>query len=456
MTARTLLDILKQVYPLRTCKHLLNRPCLEYHIGNCKAPCVNLISEDDYNTMIFNVKEVIKGNISGVLKDLKTQMMDHAFRLEFEQAQIIKKKYDLLENYHARSIVSSNTLHDMEVFSFDDADNSFYVNYMRIIQGAIIQSFSIEMKRRLEETQEELLSLAIIELRQRFESSVKEIIVPLKLDMELENVKFTIPKKGEKFEILALSTRNAKQYRFETEKLRSLVDPERHSKRILAELQKDLHLPEPPAVIECFDNSNFQGDYAVAGMVQFVNGKPNKAGYRHFNIKTVEGPDDYASMKEVVRRRYSRLVEEGKELPNLIITDGGKGQMEVVRQVIQDELHIEIPIAGLAKDSSHRTNELLFGFPPKTVQLKPNSDAFRLLAQIQEEVHRFAISFHRKKFQKGFVHSELNDIKGIGKTTAEKLLLELKSVKNIKEANLHRLSEIIGPAKAKIVFAHFH
>lgn len=456
MTARTLLDILKQVYPLRTCKHLLNRPCLEYHIDNCKAPCVNLISEDDYNTMIFNVKEVIKGNISGVLKDLKTQMMDHASRLEFEQAQIIKKKYDLLENYHARSIVSSNTLHDMEVFSFDDADNSFYVNYMRIIQGAIIQSFSIEMKRRLEETQEELLSLAIIELRQRFESSVKEIIVPLKLDMEIENVKFTIPQKGEKFEILALSTRNAKQYRFETEKLRSLVDPERHSKRILAELQKDLHLPEPPAVIECFDNSNFQGDYAVAGMVQFVNGKPNKAGYRHFNIKTVEGPDDYASMKEVVRRRYSRLVEEGKELPNLIITDGGKGQMEVVRQVIQDELHIEIPIAGLAKDSSHRTNELLFGFPPKTVQLKPNSDAFRLLAQIQEEVHRFAISFHRKKFQKGFVHSELNDIKGIGKTTAEKLLLELKSVKNIKEADLQRLSEIIGPAKAKIVFAHFH
>ncbi len=456
MTARTLLDILKQVYPLRTCNHLMNRPCLEYHIGNCKAPCANLISEEDYNSMIFNVKEVIKGNISGVLKDLKTQMMDHASRLEFEQAQVLKKKYYLLENYHARSIVSSNTLHDMEVFSFDDADNSFYVNYMRIIQGAIIQSFSIEMKRRLEETPEELLSLAIIELRQRFESSVREIIVPLKLDMELENVKFTIPKKGEKFEILALSTRNAKQYRFETEKLRSLVDPERHSKRILAELQKDLHLPEPPAVIECFDNSNFQGDYAVAGMVQFVNGKPNKAGYRHFNIKTVQGPDDYASMREVVRRRYSRLKEEGKELPNLIITDGGKGQMEVVRQVVEDELHLEIPIAGLAKDDRHRTNELLFGFPPKTVQIKPNSEVFKLLTHIQDEVHRFAITFHRKQFQKGFVHSELNDIKGIGKSTAEKLLLELKSVKNIKEADLQRLSEIIGPAKAKIVYEHFH
>ena len=456
MTARTLLDILKQVYPLRTCKHLMSRPCLEYHIGNCKAPCADLISEEDYNSMIFNVKEVIKGNISGVLKDLKTQMMDHAARLEFEQAQVLKKKYDLLENYHARSIVSSNTLHDMEVFSFDDADSSFYVNYMRIIQGAIIQSFSIEMKRRLEETPEELLSLAIIELRQRFESTVREIIVPMKLDMEIENVKFTIPKKGEKFEILALSTRNAKQYRFDTEKLRSLVDPERHSKRILAELQKDLHLPEPPTVIECFDNSNFQGDYAVAGMVQFVNGKPNKAGYRHFNIKTVQGPDDYASMREVVRRRYSRLVEEGKDLPNLIITDGGKGQMEIVRQVIEDELHLEIPIAGLAKDDRHRTNELLFGFPPKTVQLKINSEVFKLLTHIQDEVHRFAITFHRKQFQKGFVHSEMNDIKGIGKATAEKLLLELKSVKNIKEADLQRLSEIIGPAKAKIVFEHFH
>ena len=406
--------------------------------------------------MILNIKEVIKGNISGVLKDLKAQMMDHASRLEFEQAQLIKRKYDLLEKYHSRSIVSSNTLHDMEVFSFDDADNSFYVNYMRIIQGAIIQSFSIEMKRKLEESQEELLSLAIIELRQRFESSVKEIIVPLKLDMELGNVKFTIPKKGEKLEILSLSTRNAKQYRFETEKLRSLVDPERHSKRILAELQKDLHLPEPPAVIECFDNSNFQGDYAVAGMVQFVNGKPNKAGYRHFNIKTVEGPDDYASMKEVVRRRYSRLLEEGKELPNLIITDGGKGQMEVVRQVIEDELHINIPIAGLAKDDRHRTNELLFGFPPRVVQMKPNSEVFHLLMHIQDEVHRFAISFHRKQFEKGFVHSELNEIKGIGKTTAEKLLLELKSVKNIKSADLQKLSDIIGPAKAKIVYEHFH
>ena len=403
MTAKTLLDILKQLYPLRTCKHNFKpgdigtghyRPCLEYQIGNCKAPCAGYISEEDYKSMILNMKEVIKGNISGVLKDLKTRMMEHAAKMEFEQAHVLKQKYDLLENYHSRSIVSSNTMHDMEVFSFDDADNSFYVNYMRIIQGAVIQAFSIEMKRKLEETPEELLSLAIIELRQRFESNVKEIIVPVSLDMELDDVRFTVPKKGEKLEILNLSTRNAKQYRAETEKLRSLVDPERHAMRVLTELQDSLHLPRIPEVIECFDNSNFQGDYAVAGMVQFLNGKPNKKEYRHFNIKTVDGPDDYASMKEVVRRRYSRLVEESKRLPDLIITDGGKGQMEVVRQVIEDELHIEIPIAGLAKDDRHRTNELLYGFPPNTVQVKPNSELFRLLMYIQDEVHRFAITFH--------------------------------------------------------------
>ncbi|MCQ2318980.1 MAG: excinuclease ABC subunit UvrC [Bacteroidales bacterium] len=464
MTAKTLLDILRQLYPIRTCKHNFKRndigtghyrPCLEYQIGNCKAPCAGIISEDEYNTMISSMKEVIKGNISGVLKDLKAQMMDHAAKMEFEQAHLLKQKYDLLENYHSRSVVSSNTLHDMEVFSFDDADSSFYVNYMRITQGAVIQAFSIEMKRRLEETPEELLSLAVIELRQRFESSVKEVIVPIELDMELEDVRFTVPKKGEKLEVLNLSVRNARQYRAETEKLRSLVDPERHAMRVLTELQNDLHLPTLPEVIECFDNSNFQGDYAVAGMVQFLNGKPNKKEYRHFNIKTVEGPDDYASMKEVVRRRYTRLVEEGRKLPDLIITDGGKGQMEIVRQVIEDELHIEIPIAGLAKDDRHRTNELLYGFPPSIVQMKPNSELFRLLMFIQDEVHRFAISFHRKKFQKGFIHSELNNIKGIGKQTAEKLLLEFKSVQNIKSAGLQRLGEVIGQAKAKIVFDHF-
>ena len=465
MTAKMLLEIVKQIYPVRTCKldlkeHNINnkhyRPCLEYHIGNCKAPCTSEIDEKEYNEMVANIKEIIKGNISGVLKDIKATMMRHAERLEFEQAHILKQKYELLESYHSRSVVCSNTLNDLEVFSYDDAEEYFYVNYMKIIQGAIVQSFSIEMRRKLEESAEELLSLAIIELRQQMCSKISEVITPIKLDIELEGVHFTIPKKGEKSEILALSLRNAKQYRAESEKLRSLVDPERHSARILTQLKNDMHLPTLPEVIECFDNSNFQGDYAVAGMVQFVNGKPNKKEYRHFNIKTVEGPDDYASMREVVRRRYKRLVEEDKPLPDLIITDGGKGQMEVVRQVIEDELHISIPIAGLAKDDKHRTNELLYGFPPQTVQIKPNSEVFHLLMHIQDEVHRFAITFHRNKFTKGFIHSELNDIKGIGKTTAEKLLLELRSIKNIKEADIERLSAIIGPAKARIVFEHFN
>ncbi|MGN0033568.1 MAG: excinuclease ABC subunit UvrC [Candidatus Limimorpha sp.] len=465
MAAKTLLDILKRIYPIRTCKLDLKeqnilkknyRPCLEYHIGNCKAPCTGGIEEKEYNEMVAGIKEIIKGNISGVLKDIKSTMMHHAELLEFEQAHVMKQKYELLESYHSRSVVCSNVLNDLEVYSYDDADEFFYVNYMKIIQGAIVQSFSIEMKRKLEESPEELMSLAIIELRQQTNSKISEIIIPIRLDIELEGVHFTIPKKGEKSEILALSLRNAKQYRAESEKLRSLTDPERHSARILTQLKNDLHLPTLPEVIECFDNSNFQGDYAVAGMVQFVNGKPNKKEYRHFNIKTVEGPDDYASMREVVRRRYRRLVEEDKPLPDLIITDGGKGQMDVVRQVIEDELHINIPIAGLAKNDKHKTNELLFGFPPKTVQIKPNSEVFRLLMHIQDEVHRFAITFHRNKFAKGFIHSELNDIKGIGKATAEKLLIELKSIKNIKEARFERLSEIIGPAKAKIVFEHFN
>jgi len=330
------------------------------------------------------------------------------------------------------------------------------VNYMKVKDGAVVQSHSFEMKRKLEETPEELLLLAVTDLRQQFGDHAPEIIVPMKLDYDIEDVEVNVPQRGDKLKLLDLSRRNAMQYRIDLEKQRSLVDPERHQKRVLNSLKEALQLDEVPNVIECFDNSNFQGDYAVAGMVQFVNGKPNKAGYRHFNIKTVEGPDDYASMKEVVHRRYSRLIEEDKPLPNLIITDGGKGQMEVVRQVIQDELHIDIPIAGLAKDDRHRTNELLFGFPPRVVGLKPNSEVFRLLTHIQDEVHRFAITFHRKKLEKGFMHSELAEIKGIGKKTAEKLLWELKSVKGIKEASIERLTEVIGPAKAKIVYEHFH
>ena len=463
-TAHILLDLLGQVYKVRSCRTPMTetgvekgkyKVCLDYHIHKCNGPCEGLISKSDYNTMIAEIREVIKGNLGGVLRDLKAQMMDHAARMEFEEAQQIKEKYDLLENYRSRSTVVSQSIHDVEVYSYVDDDETFYVNYMKVVDGAVVQSHSFEMKRRLEETPEELLLLAITELRQQFDAPAAEIIVPMKLDYALGEVQVTVPQRGDKLKLLDLSRRNAMQYRIDLEKQRTLVDPERHQKRVLNSLKEALQLEETPNVIECFDNSNFQGDYAVAGMVQFVNGKPNKAGYRHFNIKTVEGPDDYASMKEVVRRRYSRLIEEGKPLPQLIITDGGKGQMEVVRQVVEDELHVSIPIAGLAKDDRHRTNELLFGFPPRVVGLRPNSEVFRLLAHIQDEVHRFAITFHRKKFEKGFMHSELADIKGVGKKTAEKLLLELKSVNGIREASLERLTEIIGSAKAQVVYDHF-
>ena len=464
-TAHILLDLLSQVYKVRSCRTPLTesgvekgkyKVCLDYHIHKCNGPCEGLISKEDYNTMIAEIREVIKGNLGWVLRGLKSVMMDYASRMEFEEAQLVKEKYDLLEEYRSRSTVVSQSIHNVEVFSFIDDDETFYVNYMKVKDGAVVQSHSFEMKRRLEETSEDLLLLAVADLRQQFGDHAPEIIVPMKLDYPIDEVQVTIPQRGDKLKLLDLSRRNALQYKIDLEKQRSLVDPERHQKRVLNSLKEALQLEEAPNVIECFDNSNFQGDYAVAGMVQFVDGKPNKAGYRHFNIKTVEGPDDYASMKEVVRRRYSRLIEEGKPLPNLIITDGGKGQMEVVRQVIEDELHINIPIAGLAKDDRHRTNELLFGFPPQVVGLKPNSEVFRLLAHIQDEVHRFAITFHRKKFEKGFMHSELADIKGVGKKTGEKLLLELKSVKGIKEASLERLTEIVGSAKAEIVYKHFH
>jgi excinuclease ABC subunit C len=464
-TAHILLDLLSQVYKVRSCRTPLTesgvekgkyKVCLDYHIHKCNGPCEGLISKEDYNTMIAEIREVIKGNLGWVLRGLKSVMMDYASRMEFEEAQLVKEKYDLLEEYRSRSTVVSQSIHNVEVFSFIDDDETFYVNYMKVKDGAVVQSHSFEMKRRLEETSEELLLLAVADLRQQFGDHAPEIIVPMKLDYPIDEVQMTIPQRGDKLKLLDLSRRNALQYKIDLEKQRSLVDPERHQKRVLNSLKEALQLEEAPNVIECFDNSNFQGDYAVAGMVQFVNGKPNKAGYRHFNIKTVEGPDDYASMKEVVRRRYTRLIEEGKPLPNLIITDGGKGQMEVVRQVIEDELHVNIPIAGLAKDDHHRTNELLFGFPPRVVGLKPNSEVFRLLAHIQDEVHRFAITFHRKKFEKGFMHSELADIKGVGKKTGEKLLLELKSVKGIKEASLERLTEIVGSAKAEIVYKHFH
>ncbi len=464
-TAHVLLDLLRQVYPIRSCNTTLTlanvakgkyRVCLDYHIHKCAAPCVGEVSQEAYLQMIAEVREVIRGNLQGVLRGLKAQMMDLASRMEFEEAQLVKEKYELLEHYRSRSTVVSTTIHNVDVFSFVDADGLFYVNYMKVVEGAVVQSHTVEMKRKLEEPPEELLSLAVTDLRQQFESQSTEVVLPLKPDFDLGDVTVTVPQRGDKQKLLELSRRNALQYKMDLEKQRTLVDPERHQKRVLNQLKEALHLPKLPEVMECFDNSNFQGDYPVAAMVQFVNGKPNKNAYRHFNIKTVTGPDDYASMKEVVRRRYSRLIEEEKPLPDLIITDGGKGQMEVVREVIQDELHVDIAIAGLVKDDKHRTREMLFGFPPRAVGVKPDSEIFRLLTFMQDEVHRFAITHHRKKFEKGFLHSEMADIKGIGKATAEKLLLELKSVKAIKEAPLETLTSLVGPAKAKLVFDHFH
>lgn len=462
MTARTLLEMLRQLYPIRNCKLILKeeninnghyRPCLEYHIGNCKAPCDGSISEDDYRQMIQNIKRVIKGNIQEVLKDMKAQMMDHASRLEFEQAQVIKDKYDILENYHAKSVVCSNSLFDMEVFSYEDAGNSFYVNYMKIVEGAIIQSHSFELKRKLDESVEELLSMAIVEIRQMMEShNIKEIIVPTELDIKLEGVKFTIPQRGEKLDILELSQRNAKQYRLDTEKLRTLVDPERHTKRILNQMKDDLNLPVLPEVIECFDNSNFQGDYAVAAMTQFVNAKPNKSGYRHFNIKTVEGPNDFASMEEIIYRRYKRLLDEEQRLPDLIVVDGGKGQLSSAVKILQQlGLFGKISIIGIAE----KLEEIYFPGDSIPLYIDKRSETLKVIQHIRDEAHRFGITHHRKKFEKGFLHSELNDIKGIGKHTAEKLMLELKSVKNIKEASLETLEKIVGKAKAGIIYNYF-
>ena len=474
MTAKTLLEMLRQLYPIRNCKLILRqeniknghyRPCLEYHIGNCKAPCDGSISEDDYNEMIYNVKKVIKGNIQEVLRDMKSKMMAHAAKLEFEQAQAIKDKYDLLENYHAKSVVCSNTAHDMEVFSFEDADASFYINYMKIVEGAIIQSHSLEIKRKLEETPEELLSMAIIEIHQMnagtdsdTDSHInkgkknREIIIPIELDINIEGVHFSVPQRGEKFEILELSQRNAKQYRLEMEKLRTLVDPERHTKRILNQMKEDLKLPVLPEVIECFDNSNFQGDYAVAAMTQFVNAKPNKSGYRHFNIKTVEGPNDFASMEEIIYRRYSRLLNENQRLPDLIVVDGGKGQLSSAVKILQQlGLFGKISIIGIAE----KLEEIYFPGDSIPLYIDKRSETLKVIQHIRDEAHRFGITHHRKKFEKGFIHSELNDIKGIGKQTAEKLMLELKSVKNIKEASIETLESIVGKAKAKIVWEHF-
>lgn len=455
-----LLELIKQLYPIRTC-HLNLSPenisagkfnvCLEYHIKNCAGPCIGLQSQEDYMKNITQVKEILKGNTQEVSKALLQQMQELAAELKFEEAQKIKQKYDLIENYRAKSEVVSNILHNIDVFSIADDENSAYINYLHITNGCINQAFTFEYKKRLNETKEELLSLGIVEMRERYKSLSKEIIVPFELDIELKDVVFTVPQRGDKKKLLELSLLNVKQYKVDRLKQAEKLNPEQRSVRLMKEIQKELHLDKMPNHIECFDNSNIQGSDAVAACVVFKKAKPSKKDYRKYNIKTVEGPDDYASMKEVVRRRYQRAIDEQAPLPDLIITDGGKGQMEVVREMVEDELHLNIPIAGLAKDRKHRTSELLFGFPPQTIGLKQNTPLFHLLEQIQNEVHRFAITFHRDKRSKSQTKSALDEIKGIGEKTKTTLLKEFKSVKRLKEASLEEITAIVGEAKAKII-----
>lgn len=459
------LQLIKQLYPLRTCKLNLTpeniragkfKVCLEYHIKNCAAPCVGKQSLEEYQKNIDEIKEILKGNLKEVEQMLLTQMQDLAEEMRFEEAQKIKEKYVLLENYRAKSEVVSNVLHNIDVFSIeeDTEENSAFINYLHITNGAINQAFTFEYKKRLNESKEELLALGIAEMRERYQSLSREIIVPFEPDIELKNVTFTIPVKGDKKKLLELSLLNVKQYKLDRLKQTDKLNPEQRSMRLLKEIQQLLHLDSPPIRIECFDNSNIQGADAVAGCVVFVNGKPSKKDYRKYLIKTVEGPDDYASMKEVVRRRYQRAIEESTPLPDLLITDGGKGQMSAVKEVLE-ELQLTIPIAGLAKDNKHRTSELLYGFPPQTIGLKQNTPLFQLLTQIQDEVHRYAITFHRDKRSKRQTGSELDAITGIGEKTKQALLKEFKSVKRIREASAEEVSKVVGKAKGKIIEEYF-
>ena len=455
-----LLDLIKKLYKVRRCNLALTpesirngkfKVCLEYHIKNCQAPCIGQQSHDEYMKSIGEIKQILSGNTHELTRQMMEEMQRLASEMRFEEAQVIKEKYQLLENYQAKSEVVSSVLHNIDVFSIETDENDVFINYLHITNGCINQAFTFEYKKRMEETQEELLQLGIVEMRERYKSLSSEIIVPFELDLELANVTFTIPQRGEKKKLLDLSLLNVKQYRADRLKKAEKLNPEQKSVRLMKEIQAALGMGKMPYQIECFDNSNISGSDAVAACVVFKKAKPSKQDYRKYNIKTVEGPDDYASMQEVVRRRYSRAIEEGTPLPDLIITDGGKGQMEVVRQIVEDELHLSIPIAGLAKDDRHRTRELLFGFPPQTIGLKQNTPLFHLLEQIQDEVHRFAITFHRDKRSKRQTASALDTIKGIGEKTKSALLKHFKSVKRIREASEEELSTIIGSAKAKVL-----
>ncbi len=459
-TLNNMLNLIDKMYKVRKCRlpltiENINKGkydiCLEHHIKKCDAPCIGKQSQEEYMEMILEVKEILKGNTRIICEKMLKKMEALSEELKFEEAMEIKKKYDMALEFCEKSEVIANTYHNIDVFSIDNEEKSAFINYLHISNGCVNQAFTFEYKKRMEESAEEILVLGIAEMRERFGSHSKEIVVPFPLDIELKDVTITVPTRGDKKHLLELSKMNVRQYRIDSLKQAEKLNPEQRATNILKELQRKLGLEKLPMTIECFDNSNISGSDAVAGCVVFKQAKPAKSEYRKYNIKTVEGPDDYASMSEVVYRRYSRIINEQGTLPDLIITDGGKGQMEVVRKVIQDELHIDIPIAGLAKDNRHRTNELLFGFPQKTIGIEMDSPLFKFLTRIQDEVHRFAITFHRDKRSKSQVQSELDNIKGIGPATKTLLLKNFKSVKRIKEASLEEIEKVVGVSKAKII-----
>ena len=464
-TLYALLDLCRELYQPRPCHTPMTREgvengkydvCLDYHIHRCKAPCVGKQSHDDYMRCIEACKEILKGNTADVARKMREDMIALANELRFEEAQEIKRRYDLIESYRAKSEVVSNVLHNIDVFNIETEEKTAYINYLHVTNGCINQAFTFEYKKKLDETDEELLTLGIIEMRERYASQSKEIVVPFHVDLPDGMVEQTVPQKGDKKKLLELSKLNVKQYKFDRLKQADKLNPEQKQTRLMKEIQRDLGLPKLPLHIELFDNSNISGADAVATCVVFEKLKPAKSEYRKFNIKTVTGPDDYASMKEVVRRRYTRLSQEGRPLPDLIIADGGRGQMEMIREVVEDELGLEIPIAGLAKDDRHRTREMLYGFPPAIIGIKPESQLFRTLTQMQDEVHRFAISFHRDKRSKRQTASELDTIAGIGPATKQTLLKQFKSVKRIKEATLPELQALLGTTRGEKIYHNLH
>ncbi len=462
---KTVLDLIHNIYGIRTCNNKLTedaiksgkyKVCLDYHIKKCKGCCEGYQTEEEYRENIKEIKLILKGEMSMLEKYILDEMGKAAEEMRFEDAQKMKEKLYLLSQYKSKNTIVSPILTNIDVFSIEIDDNNAYINFLKVMEGTISQAYTFEYKIQTEEEESEILASAIVEMRQKFQSLSREIIVPYPISFELDNVTITVPQKGDKKKLLDLSIKNVKQYRFDRIKQAEKFNPEQRAMKLLTELQKVLGLKEVPHQIECFDNSNISGSDAVAGCVVYKNAKPSKKDYRTYNIKTVDGPDDYGSMQEVVYRRYSRLVNEGEKLPNLIIVDGGVGQMECVREVIEDKLNLYIPIAGLAKDDKHRTKELLYGFPPLHVEIQPNHSLFRFLAGIQDEVHRFAISFHRNKRSKSQIHSALDDINGIGEKTKDTLIKKFKSVKRIKEQTEEELTEVIGKAKAKIIFDNLH